>query len=218
MWEDLCREFAGEFPSVPHEDLARTIRDVGQWYWSDPERHRSGRLDLFGTRRILVGMALRKLGIWDEALVNRLADEFSHRRETSAQIFPETVSVLTLLRERGFQLAMITNGAGDMQRAKLDRFALEPYFDCIIIEGEFGVGKPEPDGFRYILHTLSATAAEAWMVGNDLQHDIAPCGPLGIFSVWVDTAGNGVPANSPVKPDRVIKDIAELPGLLEQAR
>jgi len=215
LWTDLCREYEG-LCGVPHEELYRAIRETGDWYWSDAERHRTGRLDLFKARRILVGMALQKLGIGDEALASKLADEFSHRREVATKLFPESLAVLALLRERGYRLGLITNGAADMQRAKLERFALEPYFDCIVIEGEFGTGKPEPAGFLHILKCLNATGREAWMVGDDLERDLAPCAPLGIFSSWLDGAGNGVPADSKVRPDRVIRDIAELPGLLEE--
>jgi len=209
LWTDLCREYEG-LCGVPHEELYRAIRETGDWYWSDPERHRTGRLDLFKARRILVGMALQKLGIGDEALASKLADEFSHRREVATKLFPESLAVLALLRERGYRLGLITNGAADMQRAKLERFALEPYFDCIVIEGEFGTGKPEPAGFLHILKCLNATGREAWMVGDDLGRDIVGAQQVGARGVWVDWRGTGLPPSSPVKPDAVIGSLRQL--------
>jgi len=33
---------------------------------------------------------------------------------------------------------------------------------------------------------------------------------LGILGVWVDNAGNGLPASSPVRPDRIIRALSDL--------
>jgi putative hydrolase of the HAD superfamily len=41
---------------------------VREWYWSDPGRHRVGRLDLFAARREIVVISLRELGVEDPAL------------------------------------------------------------------------------------------------------------------------------------------------------
>ena len=73
-------------------------------------------------------------------MANKIADTFSIERDEAAFLFPDAIDTLTFLKQNGKRLALITNGAGEMQRAKLLRFGLEPFFDSILIEGEFGAG------------------------------------------------------------------------------
>ena len=79
-----------------------------------------------------------------------------------------------------------------------------------MIEGEFGVGKPDSRLFIHTLEKLSVTTAEAWMVGDDLNRDIAPCKALGIYSIWVDWKGVGLPSSFKSTPEKIIKNIGEL--------
>ena len=110
-------------------------------------------------------------------------------------------------------MALVTNGDAKGQREKLARFGLAPYFDCIVIEGEFGSGKPDPRVFLHALDQLRVEPAQAWMVGDNLLSDIGGAQAAGIHGIWVDRLGNGVPETSPVRPDRIIGELAELKDL-----
>jgi putative hydrolase of the HAD superfamily len=83
-------------------------------------------------------------------------------------------------------------------------------FDHILIDGEFGAGKPDESVFRYMLEQFNIAAKDVWMVGDDLQRDISGTKALGLFTIWVDWRGNGLPELSRVMPDRIIRSIAEL--------
>jgi putative hydrolase of the HAD superfamily len=107
-------------------------------------------------------------------------------------------------------LGLITNGSSEDQRRKLDRFGLAPYFDCILIEGENGFGKPEPEVYELALGRLGIRPQEAWMVGDNLIWDIEAPQKLGIKGIWVDFAYQGLPEGYPIQPDRIIHSIAEL--------
>ncbi|MCJ7605507.1 MAG: HAD family hydrolase [Dehalococcoidales bacterium] len=214
VWLRVCRE-AGKDEPLDMDQIAGNIRQTGSWYWSDPERHRQGRLNLFETRRLIARLAFERLGIDRPDLAERIADTYSRTREDATFLIPDAVSTLEELRNRGIRLAMITNGASEIQRAKIDRFQLEPLFEHIIIEGELGTGKPEPGVFLHVLDVMDVNAGDVWMVGDDLVRDIAPCRSLGIFSVWVDSRERGLPADTAVTPDRVIRTITDLPGLLD---
>ena len=45
------------------------------------------------------------------------------------------------------------------------------------------------------------------MVGDDLARDVQAAQRLGIFAIWVDAAGSGLPENSAVRPDRIIRSL-----------
>jgi putative hydrolase of the HAD superfamily len=107
-------------------------------------------------------------------------------------------------------LALITNGSMRIQRLKIDKFKLDRFFDHILVEDEFGVGKPEKTVYLHVLDRLGRTPQEAWMVGDNLECDVFGPQRVGIFSIWNDFEKTGLPRNPPARPDRIIHSLAEL--------
>jgi putative hydrolase of the HAD superfamily len=107
-------------------------------------------------------------------------------------------------------MALLTNGEARNQRRSVETHALERYFDCIVIEGEFGTGKPDERVFRHALAATGCDPERAWMVGDNLEADIATPYRLGMHTVWVDADARGLPASAPVRPHRIVRAIAEL--------
>ena len=85
-----------------------------------------------------------------------------------------------------------------------------PRFDHIQIEGEHGFGKPEERAYRHALDALGVTARDTWMVGDNLEWEVAAPQHLGIFAIWKDLLGDGLPAGTPIRPDRIIHSLTEL--------
>jgi putative hydrolase of the HAD superfamily len=48
------------------------------------------------------------------------------------------------------------------------------------------------------------------MVGDNLEWEVAAPQRQGMVGIWVDAAGNGLPEDSTVTPDRIIRSITEL--------
>jgi putative hydrolase of the HAD superfamily len=213
-WGFICQRYAPELMGLQPDVLQKAIRAVADWYWSDSARHQSGRLDLDQNRRDIVRMALARLNIDNPEFADKVADAYSADREQTAAVLPESFATLEDLRQRNIRLALITNGEADVQRAKVVKFNLAPFFDNILIEGEFGCGKPDERVFRHTLKKLKVKPSDAWMVGDDLDYDIAPCRALGIYSLWVNPRIDNPPASDGVEPDKIIRSISEIPGLL----
>ena len=49
-WKAVCDRFAPECDGVAFERLLAALDAYRAWYWSDPERHRIGRLDMAAQR------------------------------------------------------------------------------------------------------------------------------------------------------------------------
>ena len=209
-WRQACHELALSLGGLEADAVAVSIEEVRAWYWRDSERDRRGRLDLITARREIVAAALDRLGTTDLALAHEIADVYDVLKEESVQPFPGAIETLRYLQHNGTRLALVTNGTKEYQRAKIDRFALEPLFDCIVIEGEFGSGKPDERVFSFALNGLDAAQSEAWMVGDNLHADIAGAQALNIYSIWVDWNARGLPPGNQVRPDDVIHKIAQL--------
>src|SRR5699024_4112160 len=82
------------------------------------------------------------------------------------------------------KLLMLTNGAPSLQYEKLKLSPeLSPYFDYIVISGEFGEGKPEPAIFEHAINLLEVEKDETIMVGNNPQSDILCATRAGIDEI-----------------------------------
>jgi putative hydrolase of the HAD superfamily len=209
-WKELCTSFAPRIGTLSADQLLAAIRRSGDWYWSDPERLRLGRLDLKSARREVVAGAFRQLQIDHLELSEELADSFTTLREEMIQPFPGAVEALRTLHDRGIHMGLITNGRSEFQRAKINRFELAQYFEFILIEGEFGAGKPDPRVFQYGLDQFCASPAQVWMIGDDLEFDMRPAQGLGIGTVWVNHADETLPADGSIQPMWTILSLAEL--------
>jgi putative hydrolase of the HAD superfamily len=195
-------------PAQIHE----AIRARRTWFWDDLERARRGRMDLDGASREIVGHAFVDLGLPDHERAHQLADHYRALRAARIVPYPGAIETLITLRDRGIPLALLTNGEARNQRRSVVAHALEQHFDCIVIEGEFGVGKPDDRVFRHALRTIGSDPSRTWMVGDSLEADIAPAIELGMHAVWVDSAGDGLPADAAQRPHRIVRAIAELVG------
>ena len=128
-----------------------SIERVREWYWSDPERHRVGRLDLAAARREVAHIALKSSGWMIETLAGQIGDTYHDLRDAGLQPFDDAIDTVEWLRASGCRLALLTNGSAQMQRSKIDRFGLAGLFDLILIEGEVGFGKPDPRVYKRAL-------------------------------------------------------------------
>ncbi|MDE2934821.1 MAG: HAD family hydrolase [Chloroflexota bacterium] len=209
-WIGVCREFAGLLGAASPEALHEAILEARDWIWGDPDRSRRARLNMTGTRREIVRRALGRLDLPYSPAAKAMADRFTALRDEAIRPFPGALDTLRRLKEASIRLALLSNGDGPTQRGKIERFALEGYFDHVQIEGEFGAGKPDERAFRNALAALGVEPADAWMVGDNLEADILGAQQVGVHAIWVDPDGAGVPAGSPVRPDRVIAALSDL--------
>ena len=214
--EDCWREAAlglAAPAAIEPEALVASIRKTRRWFWDDPERHRRERADMLSAWRKIAAHALASLGAPNERLAGAIADDFAARRWRRMRLFPGVADALTALRARDVSLALLTNGDTSHQRRKIEENNLARFFDLILIEGEFGVGKPHESVYRHALTALASRPDETWMVGDNLEWDVAAPQRLGLRGVWVDIDGGGLPAAAPVRPHRIIRAFPELLGV-----
>ena len=205
---DACWEAACEAaPKVERAALLAALLDARQWFWSDPVRHRRERVDMLGAWTKIAGRALAVCGETDRRTAAALAEIYADRRRAAWRLFPEAADFLARLHERRVRLALVTNGDARHQRDKIARHDLARWFDVILIEGEMGYGKPDEAVYREALRRLGVGAADAWMIGDHLEFDVAAPQRLGLRGVWLDRAGAGLPPTADVVPHRVVRDL-----------
>ncbi|WP_042149445.1 HAD family hydrolase [Paucisalibacillus sp. EB02] len=157
---------------------------------------------------------LQALHIDDEELGLELAKAFSVFRKKLPFVFDDTFHVLEELK-KDYQLLLLTNGSPSLQNIKLEITPeLKAYFNDILISGDFGVGKPDPSIFQYILERNNLTKEQAIMIGDNLHTDILGSNRIGMENVWINR--NQMEIND-IQPTYEIKRLRELLPIVKKS-
>ncbi|HEY7366203.1 MAG TPA: HAD family hydrolase [Methylomirabilota bacterium] len=208
-WAASCTAVA-QPAGVDPAALTAAIEEVRRWFWNDPGRHRAERTDMVGAWAKIAELGLGQVGGPGDGLPRRIAEDFAERRRAAERLFPDALGTLDALRGRGVPLGLITNGDARLQRGKIARHGLAPYFGVVVIEGEFGAGKPDAAVFHHALTGLGADPVGTWMVGDHLVWDVDGAQRVGLRAAWIDRRRAGLPAGQPVQPERIIHALDEL--------
>jgi putative hydrolase of the HAD superfamily len=185
-WQEVCLEASERIDRLDPSTLLSAIEHERDWYWSDPSRHREGRLDLRAASTLIVDKALISLGYEIPGAGAKIADRYRDLREERLTLLPGALETIEWFRDKGVRLGMATNGGATGQRAKIERFGLAPFFDRIIVEGEFGIGKPHREVYETLFASLGAEPAKTWSVGDNLEWDVGAPQSFGAYGIWVD--------------------------------
>jgi HAD superfamily hydrolase (TIGR01549 family) len=139
----------------------------------------------------LVQEALRGIGILhvNLTLSEAIFEALRVRIQASRDLFDDTLSTLTALRERGYTLGVVTNRhyGGLPFQEDLRDMGLLNYFDVrhMAISADLRVRKPNPAIFLHALDGLGFSPQEAAMVGDSLTADVGGAKRLNLFAVWM---------------------------------
>lgn len=214
-WLRAAQEIADRLGPYAPEAVAEAVTTYSRVFWSNPGWHKHWRMRLAEARRRVVEGAFATLAATSAALpeaavMATLAERCTALIEAEMRVFPGAHETLDRLKELGVRLALVTNGATEIQRAKVVRFALEHRFDHIQIEGEHGFGKPEERAYTHAMEALGVGPVDTWMVGDNLEWEVAAPQRLGIHAIWLDAYDRGLPPDSPIRPNRIIRALPEL--------
>lgn len=164
-------------------------------------------------RRESWSRGLKALGVDDNALGAELGERFAAERRKRSLVYEETYEVLDALKGR-YKLLLLTNGSPDLQKEKLAAEPkLAPYFDHIVISGEFGEGKPSASIFRHAASLLGIAPEEGIMVGDKLTTDILGSNTVGMPNVWINR--RGMNRSGEIVPKYEIGNLRELLRIVE---
>ena len=88
----------------------------------------------------------------------------------SWEAFPDAEPTLRALKERGLQVAVVSDTGFDL-RPVLDAVGLSPWLDTVVMSFEVGVCKPDPHVFLTACERLGVEPDEALMVGDNPLND-----------------------------------------------
>lgn len=163
--------------------------------------------------------ALTDHGINDLSFAEQLSRIFLVERRERHVLFCDTEDSLTNLR-KDYQLALVTNGAPDLQREKIQGANLTRFFDTILISEEVGSGKPDCRIFELALDALGTLSSETVMVGDSLTRDILGAQRAGLKGIWLNRSGSDDSVNAVVSDAQVtsFRQINEILPILAEAK
>ncbi|MCW5723178.1 MAG: HAD family hydrolase [Devosia sp.] len=210
-WHAVAGEYAAFLGDTPVSGVGKALADSTALFLSDDDNRRRWRLEAAATRRAVVRNALVAAGYPHlEALAAEIADRYAQYREENMYLYSDALAVIDIFRSRGMKLGLVTNGATEVQNAKIDRFGLRHRFDHFQVEEEAGFGKPDGRAYVESLAALDVAPEDAIMIGDDLVWDVLAPQRLGMTGIWCNRFGLELTAQTPVVPDRIITRLSEL--------
>ncbi|GHI00813.1 YjjG family noncanonical pyrimidine nucleotidase [Neobacillus kokaensis] len=129
-------------------------------------------------------------------------------------LIPGAVELISSLED--YQLAVITNGFGDVQKARIAGSPLAQAFEQIIVSEEAGIQKPEKGIFEYAFSKLGISNKDkVLMVGDSLTSDIQGGVNVGIDTCWFNP--HQKENTNGVNPTYEIRDLLELVKIVESS-
>lgn len=110
-------------------------------------------------------------------------------------MFDDGVEALLHRLNTRYRLALITNGPSWTQRAKIEQLQLHRWFEYMVVSGEFGVDKPDPQIFAHVLDTLQIPASQAVMIGDNPDADMRGAHAVGMSTIWIAHQHHVYPAD-----------------------
>lgn len=98
--------------------------------------------------------------------------------------------LLQELTDMEIRLGLITNGLKEVQRKRLGKSGIEPFFQVVVVSDEIGVSKPDAGYFDYAFDKMGNPEKEkVLLVGDSLLSDIQGGNNYGIDTCWYNPYG-----------------------------
>ncbi len=130
----------------------------------------------------------------------------------SIQLMPNAKEILEYLRNKGYELVMVTNNSTRWANHLLDRFDLRKYFDHVVVSEEVGEEKSTTLPFKVALERTGLKPEDVVVVGDRSDEDVYGAKMLGMKAVRIRSS---VPVFGETREaDHEIEDLKELKKIL----
>ncbi len=174
------------------------------------EKYSKGKIKQDELRWKRMWLALLDFKIANEPLSRKMGLEFLDVLPTKNSLFPYTHEILTYLKQKGYQMHLITNGFEKVQYHKLSKSNIDGYFIEVITSEVSNSLKPNKEIFDFALQKSGAAIKESIMIGDNIEADIKGALNAGMDCIFV----NHINAVTEVKPTYTIYHLKELETIL----
>jgi FMN phosphatase YigB (HAD superfamily) len=133
-----------------------------------------------------------------------------------AQLYEDTLDVLTDLQHQQYQLGLLSNTPwqcpGSLMDRLLQHFQILRYFSTRIYSGDWEISKPDPRTLQIVMEKANEKRENMIYIGNNSQ-DVEVAHRFGIPSVWINRLKEN-PTDFLFSPSFEIHSLKELLGLI----
>ena len=144
----------------------------------------------------------------DASEAARMSVEAMGRRES----YPDAMEALPALQAR-WKTGLLSNADNDYLLPTVKRLGIR--FDAVLSSETAQAYKPHPAPFRQIMDSLGVGPEECVYVGDNQLDDVVGAHRVGMRMAWVNRNGS-IPDPGLPQPDCQVKDLNELPAILER--
>ena len=207
-FELVCKDFLIDYSPITFQ----IYQTLNHGVWKEFEQQQITAVELRTKRMSLFLDAIGKANIDPDIF----SDRYMEKVVAASEIYEGVTELLANLK-KDYRLSIVTNGLKEAQRPRLEKLELMSYFDSVVVSDEIGVAKPTIEFFEYAYQSIPnpPPKAQMLMIGDSLNSDIKGGNNFGIATCWLsrgkELTGEGI-------PDYTIRDVFELPSLLEAIR
>lgn len=167
----LFNEFHAKYDEI-NEDLWVKIRD--------------GIIDKDFLRKHRFYDTFLHFGIDDEQLAQYFEKHFLDEIINFNELIPQTIEVLEYLKEKGYQLHVVSNGFHEVTNRKVEKSGLKKYFETVTSAEDAHAMKPDERIFEYSLNLANAEKSESIFIGDDWVADVKGAQNFGLDIIFFD--------------------------------
>jgi putative hydrolase of the HAD superfamily len=109
-------------------------------------------------------------------------------------LFSDAIDTLDILKLKGYQMHIITNGFREVQRKKLTNCNLDQFFTKVFISEEIQTTKPHREIFEHALKSGNALKKKSIMIGDSWDADIMGAMNFGMDQImFLNQGQNEIP-------------------------
>lgn len=169
---------------LPHDEQALACyHAVNRRLWDQLAKGELSRNKLFAIR---FGQYLKAMALPEAGKGREMNDYYENALAGHADLLPGALTALHELAEVA-TLAIVSNGAYKVQRARIEASGIDRLMDGIYISEKVGAAKPASKIFDAALRDLGLTdRSRVLVVGDDLLADIRGGHNAGLDTCWVN--------------------------------
>lgn len=100
------------------------------------------------------------------------------------QIVSDDVKEVLIELKKEYRLGILSNGNSNSQHNKITHSDLEPFFDAVIVAGDYEIQKPDIRIFQIACEKLGTKCEDTYMVGDTFFSDIIGAIRCGLKPIW----------------------------------
>ena len=163
------------------KDFHKTYFDHNNRLW---DLYRKGEIDKEFLKIERFRLPLKDYGIVDEKLATDLGESYTDYAARLVALVPNTMEILTYLKEKNYKIHLITNGFLEVQSIKMKASGLDMMIDSSFVSELVGIKKPDHRIFHHAINEVGGTIENSVMIGDDLSVDIIPAKEIGMTHLY----------------------------------